>query len=61
MTQCNQLGKNYFNTHIIKYVKKNKGNQKMKFGQLIEYNMKNTFLETSYSKCDAETSPRPLS
>ena len=33
----------------------------MKFGQLIEYNMKNTFLETSYSECDAETSPRPLS
>ena len=26
----------------------------MKFGQLIEYNMINTFLEKSYTKCDGE-------
>ena len=33
----------------------------MKFGQLIECNMKIIFLEKSFEKCDAETSPRPFS
>ena len=32
----------------------------MKFGQLIEYDMINIFLEKSYKKCD-ETIPRPFS
>ena len=36
-------------------------NQTMKFGQFIEYNMRNVFLEKSYTKCDGETSPRPFS
>ena len=30
----------------------------MKFGQLIECNMKNIFLEKSYTKYGGETSPR---
>ena len=38
-----------------------KGNQKMKFDQLIEYNVRNIFLENSYTKCDGETSLRPFS
>ena len=33
----------------------------MKFGQLIECNMKIIFLERSFAKRDAETSPRPFS
>ena len=33
----------------------------MKFGQLIECNMRNIFLEKSYTKFDGETSPRPFS
>ena len=33
----------------------------MKFRQLIEYNMRNIFLEKSYSKCGEETRPRPCS
>ena len=33
----------------------------MKFGQLIEYNMGNIFLEKSYSKCGGETSLRHFS
>ena len=33
----------------------------MNFGQLIEYNTRNIFLEKSYSKYGGETSPRPLS
>ena len=33
----------------------------MKFGQLIEYNMRNIFLEKSYTKYGGETIPRPFS
>ena len=33
----------------------------MKFGQLIEYNKENIFLEESYSKCGEEFSPRSFS
>ena len=33
----------------------------MKFGQLIEYNMRNIFLEKSYTKRGEETSPRSFS
>ena len=32
----------------------------MKFGQLIERNMRNIFLEKSYTKCGGETIPRPF-
>ena len=32
----------------------------MKFGQLIECNMRNIFLEISYPKCGGETSHRPF-
>ena len=33
----------------------------MKFGQLIEYNMRNIFVEKSYTKCGGETIPSPFS
>ena len=33
----------------------------MKFGQLIEYDMRNTFLVKSYAKCGGETISRPFS
>ena len=32
----------------------------MRFGQLLEYNMENIFLEKSYTKCGKETIPRPF-
>ena len=48
------------NTHIAQYLE-NKGSQTMKFGQLTEYNMKNIFLEKSYTKCSRETILRPFS
>ena len=38
-----------------------KGNQAIKLGHLIERNMRNNFLEKSYTKCGGETSPRPFS
>ena len=33
----------------------------MKFGQLIEWNMRNIFLGKSYTKCGGVTSPKPFS
>ena len=33
----------------------------MKFGQLTECNMRNIFLEKSFTKCGGETSSRPFS
>ena len=43
------------NTHIAQYL------PRCKFGTLIEYNLRNIFLETSYTKCGRETSPRLFS
>ena len=37
-----------------------KGNQAMKFDQLIEYYMKSIFLEKSYTKSGGEFRPRPF-
>ena len=42
-------------------IARSKGNQVMKFGQLIEYNMRSISVEKSYTKCYRETIPRPLS
>ena len=47
--------------HILPNISRSKDNQTMKFVRLIEYNMRNIFLEKSYTKCDGETSPQPLS
>ena len=44
--------------HLLPNISRIKENQTMKFGQLIEYDMRNTFLEKSYTKCGRETVPR---
>ena len=46
--------------HVLPNILRSKGNQSMKFGQLILCNMRNIFLEKSYTKMDGETSPRPF-
>ena len=56
-----QPGKQTTVIHILPNISRIKGNQTMKFGQLIEYDMRNTFLEKSYAKCGGETIPRPFS
>ena len=56
-----QPGQQSIVIHILPNISRSKGNQTMKFGQLIEYNMRNIFLENSYIKCGGETSPRPFS
>ena len=35
-----------------------KGNQAMKFVQLIEYNTRNIFLQKAYTRCGGETIPK---
>ena len=47
--------------HILPSISRSEGKQAMKFGQLIEYNMRNIFVEKSYTKCGRETVPRPFS
>ena len=43
---------------MLPSISRSKGNQTMKFGQLIEYNI---FLKKSYTKCAEETITRLLS
>ena len=56
-----QPGSQAIAIHILINISRSKGNQTIKFGQLIEYNMRNIFLEKSYIKCGGETIPRPFS
>ena len=57
--QTNKLGLQTNGIHILPNTSRSKGNQGMKFGQLIEHNVRNIF-EKSYTKCAEETMPRPL-
>ena len=54
-------GQQAIGIHILPNISRSKGNQAMKFGQLIEYNMRNISVEKSYPKYAGETIPRPLS
>ena len=56
-----QLGKQTIAIHILSNISRRTGNQRMKFNQLIEYNMRNIFVEKSFTKCGGETIPRPFS
>ena len=47
--------------HILVNISRSKGNQTLKFGHLIEYKMRTTVLEKSFSKCCGESIPRPFS
>ena len=56
MTSSN--GKQIIPTHILLNTQKSDDNQAMKFSQLIEYKMRNIFLEKSCAKYGGETSSR---
>ena len=47
--------------NVFTKISRSNGNQVMKFGQLIKYNMSNIFLEKSYTICGRETIFRPFS
>ena len=55
-----QPGKQTIAVLVLPNISRSKCNQTMKFGPLIEYNMKNICLKKSYTKCVGETLPRPL-
>ena len=46
---------------ILPNISRSKDNQTMKFGQLMEYNMRNIFLEKSHTKKGGKTIARPIS
>ena len=45
---------------MLSNISRSKGNQAMKFDQLVEYNMRNIFLEKSYTKWGGEGSLRSI-
>ena len=50
-----QLTKQTISIIILPNISRSKDNQAMKFGQLIGYNVRNTFLEKPYTKYSGET------
>ena len=46
-----QLDQQTIAMHILPNISRSKENQTIKFGHLIEYNMRKTFVENSYTKC----------
>ena len=56
-----QRGKQTIAVHILIFISRNKDNQTVKFGHLIEYNTRKIFLDKSYRKCGGETSPKLFS
>ena len=55
---ASQPGQQTIVIHILTNISRSKCNQLMKFGQLIESNIRNVF---SYTKCSGETIPGPFS
>ena len=53
-------GKQRITVHILPNISRSKGNKTVKYGQLMEYNMKNILLEKSCTKYGGETSLRSL-
>ena len=59
---ASQLGSQTIAIDILTDISRSIGSQTMKFGQLIEYNIRNIFFEKSYAKCGgAGTIPTPFS
>ena len=55
-----QSGKETIAIGIMPNNSRSKGNQTVKFGQLIECNMRDIFVEKSFNKYGGESSPRPF-
>ena len=52
--------KQIITTHVFPNISRSKDNQKMKFGQLIEYDIRNILLEKSCTKCGGQLVPDPF-
>ena len=46
--------------HILSNISRSKVKQKKNIGQLIEYNLRNIFLEKLSTKCGEQASPKPF-
>ena len=55
-----QAGLQTIARHILSNISESRGNQTMKFGQLIKYNKRNIFFQKLGRKWDKQTSSRPL-
>ena len=55
-----QTGQQIITIHILPNNSRSKDSQTMKFGQKIEYNMRNVFREQSYTKCGGVAIARPF-
>ena len=56
-----QSGKQTVAKNILPNILRSKANKTMKFGQLIEYNIRDVFLEKPYTKSGGKTIPRSFS
>ena len=57
-----QTGNQIITSQIFPNILRSKGNQTMKFGQLIYYSMRKVFFfKKPYTEYSGETRPRPLS
>ena len=55
-----QSGQQTILIHLLPNISRSKGSQTMKFGQLIEYKIRNIFLEKSHTKWGGEISHRSI-
>ena len=55
-----QPGKQKIAIYTLPSISRTKNNPTMKFGQLIEYDMRKTFLKKSYTKCGGKLFPDPF-
>ena len=58
---ASQAGQETIAILILPNISRTVGNQTAIFGQLIEYSMRNIFVEKLYTKCRGETITRPFS
>ena len=58
---ASQPGEQTIAIHILRNISRSKGNQTIKCGQLVEYNITKISLEKSYTKYGGETIPGPFS
>ena len=54
------IGHQRITIHILTNISRSKGNQTMKFGQLIKYKLRNISIKKSYTKCGGEVRPTPF-
>ena len=55
-----QPGKQIITKYILPNISRNKDNQTMTFGQLIEYNMRNVFVESHTQNTTKKLFPEPF-